>query len=113
MLGTNNHEEESSELYFSKINEFLEKPQDTDCFGKKASENKETVGFFVSLISEIREFLAQRAEEAATLLNKAIAWMCTQEAQLTPLHAELCILALKVWCTYNFGCIKCRNLVYL
>ena len=96
MLITNNHEDESTEIYFTKINEFLEKPQDTDTYGIKASENKETVGYFVSLVKQIRPFLLKRAEEAATLLNKAISWMQTEETQLTPLHAHLCILALQV-----------------
>lgn len=96
MLITNNHEDESTEIYFSKINEFLEKPQDTDTYGIKASENKETIGYFVSLMKQIRPFLLKRAEEAATLLNKAISWMQTEETQLTPLHAHLCILALQV-----------------
>ena len=75
MLITNNHEDESTEIYLSKINEFLEKPQDTDTYGIKASENKETIGYFVSLVKQIRPFLLKRAEEAATLLNKAISWM--------------------------------------
>jgi len=95
MLITNNHEDESTEIYFTKINEFLEKPQDTDTYGIKASENKETIGYFVSLVKQIRPFLLKRAEEAATLLNKAISWMQTEETQLTPLHAHLCILALQ------------------